>query len=213
MEKKVELVCFDLGGVLVRLVRGWEHAVEVAGVKLPSREELAGGWERHHEHAVALEVGMITEEEYEGRVRECFPGIDCAGYWRAFDAWLMGLYPGVGDLIADIKASGRKTGVLSNTNARHWRVVTQEYTPIATIDHVLASHLIGCRKPEGEAYRHVERESGVAGGGILFFDDRAENVEAARVAGWQAELIDPTRDGVVQIREILRGRGVLSGRK
>lgn len=207
----IELVCFDLGGVLVRLVRGWEHAVEVAGIAMPEQTMLEEGWGRHHELMTKLEVGQIDEGEYEQGLPGCFPGLACGDFLKAFDAWLLGVYPGVGEMVRDLRAAGRRTAVLSNTNARHWRVVLEDpaYRDLHEMDWLLASHLIGCRKPEVEAYRRVEGETGTAGDRILFFDDKAENVEAARVAGWHAEVIDPTREGVGQVREQLRRYHVL----
>ena len=46
-------------------------------------------------------------------------------------------------------------------------------------------------------------------GAILFFDDRRENVEAARRRGWNAQPIAKDGDPVPQIRRILRSDGVM----
>ena len=45
---------------------------------------------------------------------------------------------------------------------------------------------------------------------IVFFDDLAENVEAARAAGWNACPVDPHGDTAGQMRAHLINHGVLS---
>src|SRR5215211_7920813 len=65
MEKSsssVRLVCFDLGGVLVRIARGWDDACRRAGVALPHADDAA--WARHHELMLRYETGAIGEEDY-----------------------------------------------------------------------------------------------------------------------------------------------------
>jgi len=42
------------------------------------------------------------------------------------------------------------------------------------------------RKPDPEIYRSVARQIGTPPGKLLFIDDNAANVSAARGAGWQA---------------------------
>ena len=67
-------------------------------------------------------------------------------------------------------------------------------------------------KPDPAIYAEFERLAGVRGDGILFFDDRAENVDAARRRDWRAHRIDPESDPIAQVREHLRRYGVLPAR-
>lgn len=46
---------------------------------------------------------------------------------------------------------------------------------------------LGCRKPDAVFFEQVASQLGVDPSEIMFLDDRFENVEAARRAGWQAE--------------------------
>lgn len=59
------------------------------------------------------------------------------------------------------------------------------------------------RKPDARAYRAVEVATGRAGQRILFFDDREENVSAARQCQWTATLIDHAGDAAAQMLERL----------
>jgi putative hydrolase of the HAD superfamily len=51
---------------------------------------------------------------------------------------------------------------------------------------------LGCGKPDPAFFAKVADRTGLAPAEMLLIDDRAENVEAARVAGWGAALWDGT---------------------
>jgi HAD superfamily hydrolase (TIGR01509 family) len=212
---EISLICFDLGGVLVRLVRDWQHALDLTFSSSPqSRPPLpdptSPSWTQHHAHALSFEIGSLTEPEFENAIQQCFPNLPLSTYWQIFDAWLLGLYPGLPSLLADLKHANLSTAVLSNTNARHWQILhSPEYAPLQQIDHLLASHLLQCRKPDPQAYHHVEKITHKLPHQILFFDDRPENIEAAHHAGWHTHLINPTQDGIPQIRSHLHSLHLL----
>ena len=205
----IHLVVFDLGNVLVRLVTGWEDACRFAGVDPIG----TGNFQRHHALVCAFELGQTPEHEYLRGAAECFPALAPGQFESIFDAWLRGPYPRLPEMLTALKSRRIRTACLSNTNARHWRIALDPAGPysahLALIDHLFASHLIGAAKPDPAAYRHVEQVTGVAAPNILFFDDREENVTAAREAGWRAEKIDPAQDGVEQAAAHLRAAGLL----
>lgn len=60
-------------------------------------------------------------------------------------------------------------------------------------DIVWESYRYGCQKPNKEAFASVEKLSGLSGTQILFFDDKLNNVEAARKCGWYAVMTTPNR--------------------
>jgi glucose-1-phosphatase len=204
----VRLVCFDLGGVLVRIARDWPDACRRAGVQLEIDPSL---WERHHELSLRYETGEFDEAGYLRELPACVPGVPAEHVRRIFDAWLLGLYPGAADLLRDLKRRGLTTACLSNTNDRHWRTVMREdpqYRPLAELDYCLASHELGVMKPAEQIYRLAERRMGFKGEQVLFFDDKRENVEAARSVGWQSEVVDRADDAISQVREYLVAHGV-----
>ena len=208
LDHGVKFVCFDLGGVLVRLATGWEDACQRAGVALAHGD--AAGWERHRELMVGYESGMFDEAGYLSRVGECLPGVTADAVTKAFDAYLLGPYPGTAGLLADLRSRGAVTGCLSNTNERHWRTMMRDpaYAPLRELDHRFASHDLRVMKPAEAAYRHVERRTGFAEAQVLFFDDKQENVDAAWAVGWRAERVDRVADAVGQMREFLRAFGL-----
>ena len=52
---------------------------------------------------------------------------------------------------------------------------------------------LGCGKPDPAFFAKVGERTGFAPAQMLLIDDKAENVEAARAAGWRAALWDGTR--------------------
>ena len=206
-DSPVRLVCFDLGGVLVRIARDWTEACSRAGVQPAGGADDA--WARHQALMLRYETGELDEAGYLREVPACQVGMSNDHLTRVFDAWLLGLYPGVPELLDELRARGLRTACLSNTNERHYRTLfrTPEFAPLTKLDHLFASYEIRVMKPDERAYRHVERATGAAGGQVLFFDDKQENVKAARAIGWRAETIDPAADPVHQIRQFLAAHG------
>jgi HAD superfamily hydrolase (TIGR01509 family) len=47
---------------------------------------------------------------------------------------------------------------------------------------------LGCQKPDPAYYKTIERDLGLVGDRILFWDDSARHVESAREVGWNAEV-------------------------
>lgn len=208
-----ELICFDLGRVLVRICEGWADACQRAEVPVAPdaghptvKAELGAAVE-------ALEVGAIDLAAFGARVAPLAEGMTPDHVAAAVHVYLRGLYPGVAELLDELHASGLATACLSNTNATHWRIMFEapeaEFIPLGRLHHRFASHLVGARKPAASVYEHVERTTGIEAGRIVFFDDLAENVEAARARGWRAHRVDPADPPAPQMRLALQAEGVL----
>jgi putative hydrolase of the HAD superfamily len=202
--------------VLIRICRSWAEACAAAG--LPVRGDTASitvsG--RRHELAEKHGIGAIPSDEFFRQVSLAMAGAYTpAEVQRVHDAWLLGEYPGVHALIADIHAAGLSTGVLSNTNHAHWvrltppdRGGTGEFRAPGLVHHLHASHVMGLVKPHEAIYAAFERLTAAAPAEILFFDDLEENVLAARARGWQSEVVDHTGDTAAQMRSTLRARNI-----
>ena len=90
--------------------------------------------------------------------------------------------------------------VLSNTNAIHIAWVRDHVTEAGHPDfetefftHVTYSYHAGAVKPEPGIYEHLEAHVEQQPSGLLFIDDKVENVEAAVARGWQAIWLKPGR--------------------
>jgi HAD superfamily hydrolase (TIGR01509 family) len=211
--ENITVVCFDLGGVLVRICRSWAEAVSTAGLDARVPQGVAEDVLVQRRRTIIDQhgTGALTNEAYYSAMSEAFDGVyslaDMEGIHRA---WLLDLYPGVSELVAELNQLNHvATACLSNTNDAHWlRLVDAEYAPINTLQHQLASHLLRTAKPDPQIYQQATTIFGVNPAQVLFFDDLQENVQAARHAGWQAEQLDPHGDTVTQMRNHLRQHGI-----
>jgi len=211
----IRVVCFDLGGVLVRIYKTWPDVCRAAGL-----EDRGGAAAAVHEAArrelmEGFVVGRLSAAEWSGRLFGALDGLySPADLARIHDAWIVAEYDGVGAVVDDVNRAGVVTACLSNTNHTHWvRMIDAsgagEFPAVCRLHRHFASHILGLAKPDPQIYRAFERAVGHAGAEILFFDDLPENIEAARALGWRAEPIDPYTETAPQLRALLRRHGVL----
>jgi putative hydrolase of the HAD superfamily len=211
------IVCFDLGGVVVRICRSFAEACERAGVPLRDPE-----WMQSDDAIAARSLlvdayqrGAMTSEQYLLGMAEAMRGCYSPKELElVHDAWLVEEYSGMLDLVARLDSlPGITTACLSNTNERHWSVLAEggstDFPSVTRLRHRFASHLIRSSKPDAEIYLHAERGLRARGAEILFFDDLAHNVDAARSRGWRAELVDPEGSPAEQMASYLRAQGIV----
>ena len=206
--RSIRIVCFDLGGVLVRICRSFEEATLASGMplrRLPTdpatlerQRTLVDLHQRGELHAAAF------HEALSAAIDRLYAPQEIAAIHAAV---LQGEYPGVAELVGAIGATGLATACLSNTNDDHWAALL-DLPALRALHARHASHMWGLAKPHEAIFRRFEREHGVAGRSVLYFDDLAENVEAALAVGWDAVLIDHAADPAAQIRAALGARGV-----
>jgi putative hydrolase of the HAD superfamily len=217
------VVCFDLGGVLVRICRSWDEACSQA--QLPYRvPELLGSEDyrvRRRDVVERYQRGALACEAYYAELSNAVGGAyTAAEVERIHWVWTLQEYPGALELVRALnRLPTVTTACLSNTNAAHWRRLIGEdgradYPCVMELRHQLASHLLGCAKPDTEIYERAELRffgsRAPAPERVIFFDDLPENIAAARARGWSAFQVDHTADTVSQMREHLTSLGVFS---
>lgn len=204
------IVVFDLGGVMVRVARVWQEALDwakVAGTRPESaRLPLSScpTFEPYQANRVSLEAYLDDLAAFLGLK-------DREQTLHVHQSILMEPYSGTVELVDDLHARGVRTGCLSNTNAPHWDVMGDPalYPAIAALQVPGLSHLFHADKPNEAIYRAYERLAGVEPHQVVFFDDHQPNVDAANRFGWNATRIDPLGDTAQQVRSVLARVGVL----
>jgi putative hydrolase of the HAD superfamily len=91
------------------------------------------------------------------------------------------------DVVPAVRAAGLRLAVLSNAPASMEHVVRSSVWS-EPFDVLVFSAAVGAAKPDPAIYEAVERELGLPGDQLLFFDDRPVNVDAARARGWRAHV-------------------------
>jgi glucose-1-phosphatase len=217
----IDLVCFDLGGVLVRTRTDWSDLCRAAclDVRGHSAGDVA---ERARQRLSEAHMrGELSTEQWMAAIGKALGGLYTAEEITALhDAVILEEYPGVGALIDDLHRAGIVTACLSNTSAPHWAKLLHHdgarpltgaprYPGVRKLGSHYASHLMRLIKPSTDIFRAFEKATGRSGSQILFFDDVLENVAAARAVGWRSEQIDPTASTDEQMRHYLTAHGAL----
>lgn len=214
----IRCVCFDWGGVILKICRSWAQGCERAGLAVRG-DPATPAWANVRKGAsLEYQLGHLDDAAYFRRISEACDGLYTPEECEAIHhAWLIEEYPGVAGLIDDLHTSGVTTALLSNTNRAHWLRQFPASGPGAwprfgaasTLGLRHASHLLGLAKPDAAIYRAFERQTHFHAGEILFFDDLTENVSTALSLGWNTVQIDHTGDTADQMRRELQRRRVL----
>jgi len=172
----IEVVAFDVMDTL--LTDPFREALEAA----TGRDIGEILTRRDPEAYPAFERGEIDEEAYWGLHRVRGLEVDAAAFHatrRAGTRWL----PGMRELVDTL------AGSVLRVTASNYPVWIEELArgPLAGhLDHVLASHHLGIRKPDPAFYLALLERLDRSAGAVAFVDDREENVAAALSVGMPA---------------------------
>ncbi len=205
----IKLVCFDLGGVLIRICRSWEEGCVRAGFTMRCAVKREATAERRRELGSAFQTGRIDLNAYARSLSEILESAYSPSEIVAIHReWIIGEYDGVGAVIDSIHRANLRTACLSNTDQAHWLQMA-DVPVLAKLHTRMPSHLLGLQKPDPAIFRDAERRLDTRGNAILFFDDLEENVQAARAAGWRAVQVNPIARTDAQIVNALRREGLM----
>jgi len=180
--KKIRWILFDLGNVLVDHVpSGTDHIASFLKI------------EPDVLHTYLLEIdasrrlcnGEFGAEEFVALVNRRFNGaITPKMITEWFKPEIERVYPEIPELVSSL-AGRYSLGVLSNTFFGHWDYFAA--TDLAgRFSALMASHLLGCVKPDPEIYRKALRQIAAKPEETIFIDDKEENVAAALALGINA---------------------------
>jgi len=201
----IRLVCFDWGGVILKICRTWQEGCKAAGIKAPNAKISKKCLAKQDALAKRFHTGQMSDKAFcraLAKESEEFHTIEDIA--AIHNAWLLEEYEGIEELIEELNSfADLSTALFSNTNASHWARMEEDFPAASLIEHQHASFLFGLAKPDEKAFAAFERRVGAVGKQILFFDDSIENVEGAQAFGWCAEHIDHAGDPIAQMRSLL----------
>ena len=193
----IEVILFDLGGVLIKVDGVSPMMKWIAETMTPDifwKKWLASTAVRE------FETGRIHHDHFARQlVDEMSLQIDPDVFLTSFTNWPRGLFPGTESLFDRIPLD-YTLAALSNSNSLHWPRMMDDMGLAAMFDHCFASHLIGKIKPDVEVFEHVVEALECKPDTILYVDDNQPNVDAARSLGIRAEL---TR-GITAVERVLQ---------
>ena len=177
------LYIFDMGNVIIdidfkRVLGVWSHLSGTPLATLTERFKMGEVFQQH-------ERGEISDEQFAADLcNEMGIALSFEQFSAGWHAVFVGLRPEVITLFQKLREEGHRVVVLSNTNRLHLDFWPQHYPEIeANTDAMYLSQNLGMRKPEPEIFQHVLEKEGFTADQAVFFDDVAENIEAARAAG------------------------------
>lgn len=183
---EIRLAIFDLGEVCLRLTpehsfATWESESGIERGALPREFEADEVFKQ-------FERGKISARDYWPHFCRNFPKpISYEGWIKGWNAILGDEIPETLQTILALKEQGIRVVALSNTNETHVAAFEPVYDELmAAFDFRYYSNVIGQRKPDEASFAYVLESESFQAVEAVFFDDKLENVEAARSIGIQA---------------------------
>lgn len=184
------LYIFDMGNVIIdidfkRVLGVWSHLSGTPLATLTERFSMGEVFQKH-------ERGEISDEQFAADLcHEMGIALSFEQFSAGWQAIFVGLRPEVITVFKKLREEGHRVVVLSNTNRLHLDFWPHHYPEIEdNTDAMYLSQNLGMRKPEPEIFQHVLEKEGFSASEAVFFDDVAENIEAARAAGIEAVWVE-----------------------
>lgn len=146
------------------------------------------------------ECGQTSQQDLE-TVLAGLLGVDAEGLFGRVLADLRPRPP-VLDLVAQARAAGIATAVLSNSWGAGKVDPYAGYDLTDRFDTVVISDQVGLRKPDPAIYQLATRRLGVTEAGCVFVDDTAHNLPAAEALGMTTVHFTDVDEGVAEIRRL-----------
>jgi glucose-1-phosphatase len=200
---KPELLLFDFGGVLVEFAGPNELGQHLRWPSTP--DVILQRWVQCP-HTDEFERGKLSPAQWAERfIKDWDVDLTPNEFLAKFTTWSRRVLPGAKELLEELRARYR-LGALSNSNELHWERNTNELKIIELLEFAISSHQVGLCKPDPDIYKvAIDRAKVSSPEAIVFFDDLATNVEAAKSVGMRAYQVR----GVDQLRERLVTEGLL----
>ncbi|MEJ8562809.1 HAD family phosphatase [Yoonia sp. GPGPB17] len=183
----VQAVVFDIGNVLIE----WQPE------RFFDREI---GRERRMAMFAAIDLhGVNDKVDRGGNFRDTITAAakahpvwhDEVMMWH--DRWIEMAAPAIDHsvrLLRALRAAGVPVFALTNFGIQTFEVAEPVYPFLSEFDRRYISGHMGVIKPEADIYQMVEDDCGVPPDGLLFADDRPDNVAVAAARGWQTHLFE-----------------------
>lgn len=186
---KIDLVLFDVGGVIIDLFLDSARYALLNQYRMPATvyEGITRAtFERQPFSATEnATIGVITTGEYlEEFRRGCDHGVSISTIKSNLESVIGAERREMVELIR-ILSNRVRVAAFTNTIELHWNLLIDHnrFSFFGLVERVIASHILGLAKPTPAAYRAASEILAVDPMNVLFIDDTERNVLAARDVG------------------------------
>ena len=204
MSSAVKLIYFDLGNVLLHFDHelACQQMANVSGIAVDAVREcvfdISTGLQWKYER------GEITSREFfqlycdRLEVRPDFDALLLAG------SDIFTVNASIIPIVRQIKTTGMRLGILSNTCPAHWEFVSGGSYRLLPgyFDAIALSYQLKAMKPDRECFDNAAELAGVEPNEIVFIDDREDNIAGAVDAGWHAVHYQSTPRLLTDLRAV-----------
>lgn len=184
---KIEAVVFDIGNVLIE----WNpERLYDAVIGKDRREALFAAVDLDGMN-VRIDMGAPFKDTIYGMAEAHPEWRDEIRLWH--DRWIEMASPVIDHTVRlqrALRAKGIPVHALTNFGVDSFDLAERHYSFFTEFDHRFVSGVLEVMKPDPGIYEIVERETGHAPEAMLFTDDRADNIAAAKARGWRAHLFE-----------------------
>jgi putative hydrolase of the HAD superfamily len=191
-----QIILFDLGGVLVDLA----DPVTSIGLSM-SDEEFWSIW-LSSPLVQQFETGRLTASEFVSKFGAELGFNNADEFDRALRSWHLPLFDGAEEALQSLTESNT-IALLSNINEIHWQHVESQTDVFENFAKVFLSYETGNAKPHAPAFHDVVAHFDCEPQDIVFFDDNAGNVAAAKAEGLRAVQVQGWSNVEQEIAKVL----------
>ncbi len=184
---RVEAVIFDIGNVLTE----WQPEAFYDRELGEARRKALFAEVDLHAMNLDIDAGALFRETiYDWAER--YPRWATEIRWW-YDRWIELASPRIEGSIALLRAlrtKGVPVFALTNFGKYSFEEALPKLDFLAEFDRHYVSGVMGVIKPDPRIYEMVEADCGIAPHGLLFADDKAENIAAAGARGWRTHQFE-----------------------
>jgi putative hydrolase of the HAD superfamily len=189
----VEALIFDLGNVVIdidfeRIFKKWSFYSGVPVEIMQRTFQIDAAYEQHERGEIeGIEYHQHLEQTLEMRL----------SYEQFCEGWNDIMVAPIGNTVRLLESLRDRVPLfaLSNANTLHKNYWEKSFhAELSHFEQVFVSSDLGSRKPEPAIYLRALELIGVEPENIIFFDDLAINVEAARALGMAAVQVHSPQD-------------------
>ena len=182
-----QAVVFDIGNVLLE----WQPELFFDRVIGPERRKALFAAVELHAMNDAVDLGGHFQNTVYALADQYPEWRDDIRMWH--DRWIEMAAPAIAHsvrLLRALKTKDVPVFSLTNFGIQSLELARRHYPFLQEFDREYVSGHLQVIKPDPAIYEILERDCGVAADGLIFTDDRPENIDAAAARGWQVHLFE-----------------------